>query len=43
MSATSMPDGTYRLGNLEVQVADGVASYRGTRWPCQRAHHGPGH
>lgn len=30
MSATSMPDGTYRLGNLEVQVADGVASCNGT-------------
>jgi len=30
MSATSMPDGTYMLGNLEVQVADGTASYKGS-------------
>jgi len=30
MSATGMPDGTYKLGNLEVLVADGVASHNGT-------------
>jgi N-acetylglucosamine-6-phosphate deacetylase len=30
MSATGMPDGTYKLGDLEVQVAEGVASYKGT-------------
>jgi N-acetylglucosamine-6-phosphate deacetylase len=30
MSATGMPDGTYKLGTLEVQLADGVASHNGT-------------
>jgi len=30
MSATGMPDGNYRLGNLDVQVADGVCSYQGS-------------
>jgi N-acetylglucosamine-6-phosphate deacetylase len=29
MSATGMPDGTYKLGNLEVQVAGGIASHNG--------------
>jgi N-acetylglucosamine-6-phosphate deacetylase len=29
MSATGMPDGTYRLGDLEVQVANGVCTYQG--------------
>jgi N-acetylglucosamine-6-phosphate deacetylase len=30
MSATGMPDGNYMLGNLEVQVKDGVCSYQGS-------------
>ncbi len=30
MSATGMPDGDYLLGKLEVQVADGIATYKGS-------------
>jgi len=30
MSATGMPDGNYMLGNLEVQLVDGVATYNGS-------------
>jgi N-acetylglucosamine-6-phosphate deacetylase len=30
MSATGMRKGTYKLGNLEVQLADGVATHKGT-------------
>jgi N-acetylglucosamine-6-phosphate deacetylase len=30
ISATSMPDGKYMLGNLEVEVANGVCTYQGT-------------
>jgi len=29
MSATGMPDGNYMLGNLEVQLVNGVATYNG--------------
>jgi N-acetylglucosamine-6-phosphate deacetylase len=30
ISATSMPDGRYRLGDIEVEVADGVATHEGS-------------
>jgi N-acetylglucosamine-6-phosphate deacetylase len=30
ISATGMPDGKYMLGNLEVEVANGVCTYQGT-------------
>jgi N-acetylglucosamine-6-phosphate deacetylase len=29
MSGTSMPDGTYKLGTLDVQVVDGTCTYQG--------------